>query len=143
MSSAVEAHSAATPPAGLPPDSQIGTADPYSPGDPYGRSRLDPGSCDVSDWHGGSPAENGANDASGASGSGDAAPIPSGLSEARDLATAYRSAIWLMDTRKQPLRQLVVRVVREVHGALARGVTVDGLPAAKRMIDAASRGIRP
>eukprot|EP00936_MAST-01D_sp_MAST-1D-sp1_P000589 g589.t1 len=137
MSSAVESRAAATPPAGLPPDSQIGTADPYSPRDPYGRSLLDPGSCDVSDWLGVRPAANGANDASGASGSGDAAPIPSGLSEARDLAMAYRSAIWLIDTRKQPLRQLVARVMREVHDAPARGVTVDGLRAAKRMIDAA------
>ena len=142
MSSAVEARAATTPPAGLPPDSQIGTADPYSPRDPYGRSLLDPGSCDVSDWLGVSPAANGANDESGASGSGDAAPIPSGLSEARDLAMAYRSAIWLIDTRKQPLRQLVARVMREVHDALARGVTVDGLRAAKRMVDGQSGRLR-
>ena len=118
MSSAVEARAATTPPAGLPPDSQIGTADPYSPRDPYGRSLLDPGSCDVSDWLGVSPAANGANDESGASGSGDAAPIPSSLSEARDTAAAYRAAIWVAGAREQPLRQLVARVrIRVAHHA--------------------------
>ena len=49
----------------------------------------------------------------------EAPPIQSGLSEARDLAMAYRSAIWLIDTRKQPLRQLVARVMREVHAMLS------------------------
>ena len=126
MSSAVEATTLATPPPGIPPGPVPDTADPYTTTGCYGRFRFDPGSRDVSDWLG-FGAGNDDGSAAAAGGSDVDKTVPDELSEARDLVLAYRAALWQIDTRKQPLRQLVARVMREVRDALARGVTVDGL----------------
>ena len=89
MSSAVEHPELATPPPGLPPDYVPGTADPYASTDPYGQFRFDPGPFDVSDWLGASPGTNDDSNAAPADGSDDAKPVPSGISEARDVALKY------------------------------------------------------
>ena len=126
MSSAVEATALATPPPGVPPGLIPGTPDLYTTTGPYGLFRFDPGRCDVSDWLGpGTDDDEGS--AAVTDGSDADKSVPSALSNARGLVLAYRAALWQVDTRKQPLRQLVTRVMREVRDALARGVTVDCL----------------
>ena len=119
MSSAVEATALATPPPGVPPGLIPGTPDLYATTGPYGLFRFDPGRCDVSDWLGpGTDDDEGS--AAVTDGSDADKSVPSALSNARGLVLAYRAALWQVDTRKQPLRQLVARVMREVRDDLCR-----------------------
>ena len=119
MSSAVEATALATPPPGVPPGLIPGTPDLYATTGPCGQFRFDPGRCDVSDWLGpGTDDDEGS--AAVTDGSDADKSVPSALSNARGLVLAYRAALWQVDTRKQPLRQLVARVMREVRDDLCR-----------------------
>ena len=119
MSSAVEATTLATPPPGIPPGPVPDTADPYTTTGCYGRFRFDPGARDVSDWLG-VGAGNDDGSAAAAGGSDVDETVPDELSEARDLVLAYRAALWQVDTRKQPLRQLVAMPSRGARCLRAR-----------------------